>query len=913
MGNRTVLPNNSGGIAMVHRSPGRSLFTAFSLALVVISLVSSAFAVPAPVVATYAPVTEGIRSPLRIAGDDAGNFYVTDALSGGVLKYDNAGHLTDVIKTAAPAQGVAVAADGSLVVSQGNGVVMVDGAGSVTGQLGIGAGQFKMANGIAVDDTGYIYVVDSLDNCVQVFNPAGGFVRRFGTFGAAAGQFSTPTGIAFEKRARHLAVVDTRNGRIQFFDTNGTFVRSIGAFGSGPLKFTAPQGVAFEYSNDPTPVLARMYVVDTFQGQVQVVEPAAVPVFLSYIGGYGAANGKLMVPSDLRFDQASGRLLVVNGYGNLTVYGIDGGGLTTDTIPPALDIDPLVSPFYTPTLELHGTVEAGASVTVTAGGGTTVGTLSFPTPSTWRVSLTGFAPGETVLTVIARDAAGNTSTKTASVTYLQQAPYLTIDSVPASVTNVFAQHISGAVEPGCAVTVTNAATGATANATVFGDTWSHTVMLAPGVNSVTVKAVRPLSAAALAAFSAILDTAAPVLTVSALADGSYTSEQVQNVRVEASDAHPGEVTVNGQPVAMANGAGSTAVTLSPGANVITVAAADLAGNLTVNARTIIFDIDRPVVTFTTPADGAFVAVGHVTVSGTVDQAATVTVAGQPARFDGSVWSADVTLEQGLNTIEVVAVDFAGNTTAVKRTLTYDAGSPAIVITSPAQDMAVNRQVVGLVGSVSDTSPVTVTAEVDGVPVEVTMAEGAFSLAVHLADEGAHAVTVRATDAAGNAGVVTRTLIYDVTPPALSLNEVNTAYPAELSGTVEHGATVVVEDSSGAAGEVAVTDGTWHAVLTLGGYDPDSLAVKATDAAGNSTVRTLVVRAPDGDVNGDGKVTVLDALVALRIFTGQMAPTASHLASGDIGPLYQGKARPNGVIDLVDALLILRKALGLQSW
>ncbi|BBA71315.1 Ig-like domain-containing protein [Geobacter sulfurreducens] len=790
---------------------------------------------------------------------------------------------------------------------------MIDGAGSVTGQLGIGVGQFKMANGIAVDDTGYIYVVDSLDNCVQVFNPAGGFVRRFGTFGMAAGQLSTPTGIAFERLARHLAVVDTRNGRIQFFDTNGTFVRSIGAFGSGPLKFTAPQGVAFEYSNDPTPVLKRIYVVDTFQGQVQVVEPAAVPVFLAYIGGYGTTNGKLMVPSDLRFDQANSRLLVVNGYGNLTVYGIDGGGVTTDTVPPSLDIDPMVSPFYTPALELHGSVEAGASVTVTAGGGTTVGTLSFPTPTTWRVSLAGFAPGDTVLTVTARDAAGNASTKTATVTYLQQAPYLTVDSVPAAVTNAFAQHISGAVEPGCTVTVTNAATGITANATVFGDTWSHTVVLAPGVNSVTVKAVRPLSAAALAAFSVILDTAAPVLTVSALADGSYTSEQVQNIRIEANDAYPGEVSVNGRPITMTNGAGSTAVTLSPGANVITVSAADLAGNRTVNTRTIVFDCDLPVVTFTSPADGAFVAVDHVTVSGTVDQAATVTVAGHPARFDGSVWSADVPLNEGLNTIEVVAVDFAGNTTAVKRTLTYDAGSPAIVITSPAQDMAVNRQVVGLVGSANDTSPVTVTADVDGVPVEVTSAEGSFSLSVHLVEEGAHAVTVRATDAAGNAGAVTRTLIYDVTPPVLTLNEVNTVYPAELSGTVERGATVAVEDHSGSVGEVTITEGAWHAVLTLGSYDPDSLAVKATDAAGNSMVRSLVVRVPDGDVDGDGRITVVDALVALRIFTGQLSPSASHLAGGDIGPLYQGKSRPNGVIDLVDAILILRKAIGLQSW
>lgn len=908
-----VLSRKTGGIAMVYRSLARSLFTVFSLALAVISPVTDSYAAPVPTVATQAPITEGIRSPLRIAGDESGSSFVTDALAGGVLRYDGYGYLTDVVKTPKPAQGIAVAPDGNLIVSQGNSVVIIDGSGAVAGHLGSGAGQFKMANGIAVDDNGYIYVVDSLDNCVQVFNPAGGFVRRFGVFGSAAGQFSTPTGIAFEKIARQLAVVDTRNGRIQFFDTNGSFVRSIGTFGSGPLKFTAPQGVAFEYAGSPAPALKRMYVVDSFQGHVQVIDPAATPVFLSYIGGYGGVNGKLMVPSDLRFDQARGRLMVVNGFGNLTVYGIDGGGLPADTLPPELGIDPLVTPFYTQTLDLHGTVEAGATVAVTASGSAVVGELAFPTPSTWRVTLSGFAPGDTTLTVTARDGAGNTSTRTASVTYLQPAPYLTIDTVPAPLTNVNAQHISGAVEPGCTVTVSNAATGATVSATVFGDTWSHTVLLSPGVNSVTVKAVRPLSAAASAAFSSTLDAVAPALNVSAIADGSYTSEQVQNVQVVVSDAHLGEVTVNGQPVTVANGSGSTAVTLGPGTNVITVAANDLAGNRSVNTRTVVFDTDRPVVTFTAPADGAFVACDQVTVSGSVDQAATVTVAGQPARFDGSVWSADVRLEPGLNTVEVVAVDLAGNTTVAKRTLTYDAGSPAIVITTPAQDMAVNQQVVGLVGSVSDTSPVTVTADVDGVPVEVSAAEGSFSLSVYFADEGTHSITIRATDAAGNAGVVTRTLIYDATPPVLTLNEVNTPYPAELSGTVERDATVVVEDNSGPLCPVAVEDGTWRAVLTLGEYDADSLAVRATDAAGNSTVRTLVVRTPDGDVNGDGRLTVADALMALKIFTGQVTPTASHLAGGDIGPLYQGKPRPNGVIDLVDAILILRKSLGLQSW
>ena len=71
-----------------------------------------------------------------------------------------------------------------------------------------------MANGIAVDAAGSIYVVDSLDNCVQVFTAAGDYSFRFGSAGSSPGQFSMPAGIAYEKIANQLAVADTLNGRV---------------------------------------------------------------------------------------------------------------------------------------------------------------------------------------------------------------------------------------------------------------------------------------------------------------------------------------------------------------------------------------------------------------------------------------------------------------------------------------------------------------------------------------------------------------------------------------------------------------------------------------------------------------------------------------------------------------------------
>ncbi|MBT1075369.1 Ig-like domain-containing protein [Geobacter grbiciae] len=899
---------------MLHRSPKRMAAIALFLACLVISLTTVTFAAPAPTIQIQNPMVEGIRSPLRIASDSLGGVYVSDSLAKGVLKYDAVGHLAQIVKTAAPPQGVAVASGGTLLVGQGTYVSMYSAAGQEIGKLGSGEGQFKMADGITVDDDGSIYVVDCLDNSVQIFNAVGNFVKKFGSFGTTPGKFSTPSGIAFEKVSRQVAVVDTRTGRIQFFDKTGAYVRTIGSFGTNPLRFTAPQGISFEYSSGSTPVLKRMYVVDTFQSTVQAIDPAATPVFLSYIGTYGSGNGKLMVPSDVLFDQATGRLLVVNGFGNVSVYGVDGGGVSVavDLIPPALTINPVVSPFMSPTLDLSGTVEAGARLTIATGGTTTVGAISFPTPTTWQTTLSGFAPGGTTITVTARDAANNATNQSVTVSYLQSGPMLTMEPLPTFTADTF-QQLSGLVDPGSVVTVTNATTGASAKALVFGNTWSYRLPLAAGANSIAVKAEKSMSAATTVSATTTLDAIPPALAVSALADGSYTSGQVQNIQVMVTDANLDVVTLNGQQIVPVNGSYSTAVTLKPGPNVIMAAAVDLAGNVTTDIRTIIYDGTRPVVSFTTPAEGTYVTSDHVSVNGTVDEKAVVTVAGLPARMDGTSWSADVPLVPGMNTIDVVAVDLAGNVGSVKRTVTYDTEAPALVVSAPSQDVVTNRPTFGFAGNVTDPSPVTLTAEVDGTPVAVTVTDGSFTLAVTFANEGSHAVTFTATDAAGNASRVTRTVIYDGTAPALTLDPVNTPYPSVLTGTVEAGAAVTVEDRNGSAGTVTVSGEKWNAALEVGGYDAASLVVRATDVAGNSTVRSLVVNVPDGDLNGDGAVTVHDVILALRIFTRQMVPTANQLAHGDIGPLYQGKAKPNGVIDLVDAILIMRKALGMPSW
>lgn len=66
--------------------------------------------------------------------------------------------------------------------------------------------------------------------------------------------------------------------------------------------------------------------------------------------------------------------------------------------------------------------------------------------------------------------------------------------------------------------------------------------------------------------------------------------------------------------------------------------------------------------------------------------------------------------------------------------------------------------------------------------------------------------------------------------------------------------------------------------------------------------------PDGDFDGSGTVDLLDALKALRVAVGQGTATAENLARGDLAPMINGVSVPDGVIDIADALLILRKVV-----
>jgi len=372
-----------------------------------------------------------------------------------------------------------------------------------------------------------------------------------------------------------------------------------------------------------------------------------------------------------------------------------------------------------------------------------------------------------------------------------------------------------------------------------------------------------------------IDTQPPVLTLSALPDGSYTNNATLNIAGTATDNLAIQsLTVNDTAVPInADGTFSQVVSLVAGTNTVTTVAADTAGNTTTDTRSITLDLSAPVITITAPADNSVTNQVATTITGTVDKTVAVRIkvnGGDPAPavIDANdSFSLPVSLAYGQNTIEVIATDLAGNSSTAKRTVTFDDVNPVLAITYPAQDVMTKQSSVTLQGTVSDLLIATVLVSDGTNTFTPAVTNGAFQQPLKFSDEKTYAITVTATDAAGNTAAVQRNIIYDKTPPVLTIDPVKTPTNSTqqlITGTMEVNSTITGTCPTAIVGTVSYpTATTWQVVLAGMTEGSNIISVTATDQTGNvsNPVQADVVldtQAPDTlIVNGPVALTNLN--------------------------------------------------------
>lgn len=132
------------------------------------------------------------------------------------------------------------------------------------GKRGKEEGEFNFPSHIDVDNKGNIYVVDTMNGRMQIFDSEGKFIRAFGQFGDSPGMFARPRGVAISSEG-HLYVVDAAFNNVQIFNTEGRILLGFSGYGSGRSQMILPAGIAIDEED-------YIYVVDSWNARVNVYE-----------------------------------------------------------------------------------------------------------------------------------------------------------------------------------------------------------------------------------------------------------------------------------------------------------------------------------------------------------------------------------------------------------------------------------------------------------------------------------------------------------------------------------------------------------------------------------------------------------------------------------------------------------------
>ena len=148
------------------------------------------------------------------------------------------------------------------------------------GMRGQGEGQFNLPLQISMTPEAKLYVVDSANFRVQIFDDEGNFIGKFGQLGRRSGQFSRPKGIATDLEGK-IYVSDTAFGNFQIFSPKGELLLFIGtrATSGGPGRYSLPAGIDVDEEG-------RIYVVDQFFRKVDIFRPVdlpALPIFKTQV------------------------------------------------------------------------------------------------------------------------------------------------------------------------------------------------------------------------------------------------------------------------------------------------------------------------------------------------------------------------------------------------------------------------------------------------------------------------------------------------------------------------------------------------------------------------------------------------------------------------------------------------------
>jgi sugar lactone lactonase YvrE len=243
--------------------------------------------------------------PWGIAIDSKGLVYVADQRVGAVFIFNTETRDTQLIRNGAEAHfgwinGLAIDDDDRLFVADGklHKVLIFNTKHEVENQITEG---LENPVGLAIDTTNrFLYVVDTKQDQVIVYDADTlKLLRRIGTGGknhflTSPGDFGAPQGVAVDSDG-NVYVTDTMNNRVEIFDADGNFISEFGKAGDGPGYFARPKGIAVDSDG-------HIWVADEMQDRLQVFNRDGQ--LLTYIGmNHGELPGQFKTLVNVAIDK----------------------------------------------------------------------------------------------------------------------------------------------------------------------------------------------------------------------------------------------------------------------------------------------------------------------------------------------------------------------------------------------------------------------------------------------------------------------------------------------------------------------------------------------------------------------------------------------------------------------------------
>lgn len=250
---------------------------------------------------------EAFNKPYGVAVDKEGKIYVTDIGRVWVLDlenrtYDFIGAEAGTGQLRVPI-GAATASDGRVFVTDtAADRVYVYVKGRYAAALGQ-TGEFESPSGVALDEVrGLVYVADAKKHIVNVYRLNDySKIRTIGKRGTETAEFNFPTNIAVDAEG-NVYVVDTGNFRVQIFDHEGKYLKTIGKLGDTPGSLARPKGIAIDSEG-------HIYVIDAAFQNYQIFDKDGN--LLLFVGGAGVEPGQFLLPAGIAIDKED-KIYVVN-------------------------------------------------------------------------------------------------------------------------------------------------------------------------------------------------------------------------------------------------------------------------------------------------------------------------------------------------------------------------------------------------------------------------------------------------------------------------------------------------------------------------------------------------------------------------------------------------------------------------